>query len=206
MRGRNGSGDGSCSPSSTPSTVCPSAPSVCLLRSGEGCIFSSVLRRAHPLGLRLPSATKNAKTAMQRGVGSRSPARPCSGPPLLVVGEFEYLLDVAGAPTEAVRHVERRDALVAPPQYAPFNGTQPVGRFRRGSSWEIREHKDTFDEVLTAVEPATNLCWHHALSGEPADPSFERSKVSGCGHQCAGYCGCSLSAAARPSFRAGSAC
>jgi hypothetical protein len=150
---------------------------------------------ARPPAWLSPGAAKNAKTTMKRGVKTPEPARLCLRPPLLVVGEFEYLLDVAGASAEAVRHVERRDALVAPPQDAPFNGTQPVRRFRRGPSWEIREHEDTFDEVLTAIEPATDLCRHHAFSGKPADPSFEWSKVSGSAHHYAGYCDRSLCAA-----------
>ena len=110
-------------------------------------------------------------------------ARPRLRTTLLVVGEFEHLFDVARTATEAVCHVERRDALVAPPQDAPFDGTQPGRWFRRGPSREIRQYQDTFDELLTAIEPATDLCRHYALGRQPADPSFEGSKVGGGAHQ-----------------------
>jgi hypothetical protein len=97
---------------------------------------------------------------------------------LFVVGEFEYLFDVAGTAPESISKVERGDALLAPAQQATFDGPKPMRWFRRGSSWEVREYEHTLDEPLAAIEPATDLGWRHTVRRELADPAFEWSKVS----------------------------
>jgi hypothetical protein len=97
---------------------------------------------------------------------------------LFVVGEFEYLFDVAGTAPESIGKIERGDTLLAPAQQATFDGPKPRRWLRRGPSWEVREYEYTLDEPLAAIEPATDLGWHHTVRRKLADPAFEWSKVS----------------------------
>jgi hypothetical protein len=95
---------------------------------------------------------------------------------LLVVGESEDAFDVSRAPTESIGELCGHGALVAPAQQSALKRAKPLCLWGPAPR-KTCEGKHSLDVVGAAVETSTNFARNNSCRCEPADATFQRSKI-----------------------------